>query len=215
MEFEELQALVGREPVFDSSLLLAGNVNPNYLRRQLSEWVSTGKLIQLRRGLYTLALPYRKVSPHPFLVANRLRSGSYVSLQAALAYDSLIPEHVQAVTSVTTGRPAGWETPLGRFSFRRIQPDLFFGYQRRQVQANPAQHAYVARPEKALLDLVYLQPGGDSRAYLESLRLQNLERLDVALLQRLALKTEKPKLQRAATTIAELANVYREEYGDL
>lgn len=215
MEFDQLQILVGREPLFDSSLLLAGDVNPGYLQRQLSEWVNTGKLIQLRRGLYALAPPYQKVAPHPFLVANRLRSGSYVSLQAALAYDSLIPEHVETVTSVTTGRPAHRETPLGCFRYRRVQLALFFGYERRQVQANPTQHAFVARPEKALLDLVYLQPGGDSRAYLESLRLQNLERLDCDTLQRLARCTAKPKLERAAEVITDLVQEYGVEYGPL
>lgn len=50
----------------------------------------------MRRDLY--ALPDR--NPHPFVVANRLVSGSYVSLQMALAYYHLIPEHTAVVTSV-------------------------------------------------------------------------------------------------------------------
>ena len=215
MDFEDLQALVGREPVFESGILLAGDVSPPYLRRQLSGWVTAGKLLQLRRGLYALAPPYQKVKPHPFLVANRLRSGSYVSLQASLAYDSLIPEHVEAVTSVTTARPAHWETPLGRFTYRRIQPDLFFGYQRRILSSEPTQHAFIARPEKALLDLVYLQPGGDSASYLQSLRLQNLDRLDIEILRELSRQSEKPKLQRAATIIVQLVEDYKAEYEDL
>jgi hypothetical protein len=41
------------------------------------------------------------------------------------------------------------------------------------------QKAFVATPEKALLDLVHLQPGGDAPDYLRELRLQNLDRLDV------------------------------------
>jgi hypothetical protein len=62
----------------------------------------------------------------------------------------------------------------------------------------------VATPAKALLDLVYLQPGGDERAFLASLRLQNLDRLDVEQLQRMAGQAGKPKLQRAARQIAEI-----------
>lgn len=204
MEFEELQRLVAREPVFDSSFLLVGDVNPDYLRRQLSEWVSSGKLLQLRRGLYALAPPYQKIAPHPFLVANRLRSGSYVSLQAALAYYGLIPEHVEAITSVTTARPTQWETPVGRFTYRHIQSDLFFGYRRRALSGEPVQFAFVASPEKALLDLIYLQPGGDSPAYVHSLRLQNLDVLDTNTLHKLAERTRKPKLERAAKLIATL-----------
>jgi predicted transcriptional regulator of viral defense system len=100
----------------------------------------------------------KKVRPHPFLVANRMVRGSYVSLQSALAYYSLIPEYVAVTTCVTTARPARWETPLGAYVFRDIKPDLFYGYLR--IDLGGGQHAFVASPEKALLDLVYLQPGG-------------------------------------------------------
>jgi hypothetical protein len=59
----------------------------------------------------------------------------------------------------------------------------------------------VARPEKALLDLVHFRPRGDSMAYIESLRLQNLEVLDLEQLHRFAERAGKPKLKRAATMI--------------
>lgn len=210
MFFEDLLTIVGREPVFNTGLLLAGDVNPDYLRRQLSEWVNAGKLWQLRRGLYAIAPPYQKVAPHPFLVANKLVPGSYVSLQAALSYYSLIPEHVAAVTSVTTGRPSERETPLGHFIYRHIQPDLLFGYERLQV--GHQQYAFVATPAKALLDLVYLEPEGDSRAYLESLRLQNLDLFNVEQLQQVTEQAGKPKLQRAARLIGDQVTAEADAY---
>ena len=43
------------------------------------------------------------------------------------------------------------------------------------AEVSPGQRASIATPEKALLDLVYLHPGGDNPAYLRELRLQNLE----------------------------------------
>jgi len=86
MEFSQLLEIVGDEPVFESGLLLAGEVDPSDVRRQLSRWMQTGRITQLRRELYALAPPYQKVKPHPFLVANRLVRGSYVSLQSALAH---------------------------------------------------------------------------------------------------------------------------------
>ena len=49
-----------------------------------------------------------------------------------------------------------------------------------------SQRAFVARPEKALLDLIYLHPGGDEPGYMEALRLQNLEQLDLEALHALA-----------------------------
>jgi predicted transcriptional regulator of viral defense system len=205
MVFPELIDIVGEEPVFETGLLLAGDANPREIRRQLSRWKEVGKIYQLRRGLYCLAPPFQKVKPHPFLVANRMIPASYVSLQSALAYYGMIPEHVPVTTSVTTNRPALWETPLGIFDFRHIQVDFFYGY--RLADLDEKQKAFIANPEKALLDLIYLEPGGDTLDYLVELRLGNLNRLDWQFLEHLARRTEKPKLMRAVAAIRELARV--------
>jgi predicted transcriptional regulator of viral defense system len=113
MEFSRLLEIVDDEPVFETGLLLAGEVNPANVRRQLSRWTKTGRLYQLRRGLYTLAPPSQRVRPHPFLIANHMARGSYVSLQSALAHCGLIPEIVPVTTSVTTARNGRRETSLG------------------------------------------------------------------------------------------------------
>ena len=210
MEFAQLLGIVGDEPVFESALLLAGDVDAANVRRQLSRWTKSGRVYQLRRGLYSLAPPHRKIRPHPFVVANALIRGSYVSLQAALAHYGLIPEYTPVVTSVTTGRPGRWVTPLGVFSFRHVKTDWFHGYQ--LVQVANGQRAFLAAPEKALLDLVYLEPGADAPAYLGELRLANLERLDLDALVRVAEASRSPKLRRAAQRIADMANTQGAEY---
>lgn len=208
MKWEELLRVVTDEPVFSSAILLAGDLSPNDLRRQLSRWVRAGRIIRLRRGLYTLAPPYRKVTPHPFPAANALRRGSYVSLQSALAYHGLIPEHAPAVTSITTGRPEVLETDLGTFIFRHVRKSWFGGY--RKVEVFPGQEAFLAGPEKSLLDLIYLTPGADDPDYLRELRLQGLDRLNLETLQTIARTGGRPKLLRAAEVIERLAG--EEEY---
>ena len=110
MKWNELLFLIGEEPVFSSGMLLAGRPSARQVRLQLSRWVKAGRLIQLRRGLYVLAKPWRKVEPHPFLLANSLRRGTYVSLQSALAWHGTIPEYV----------------PMPRFWYRF--PVDIFGY---------------------------------------------------------------------------------------
>jgi len=210
MEFQQLVEIVGDEPVFETGLLLAGDVDPADVRRQLSRWTKAGRTYQLRRGLYALAPPFQKVKPHPFLVANRLVRGSYVSCQSALAYYGLTPELVLVTTSVSSARPARWDTPLGGFEFRYIKTDLLRGY--RLIEVSRGQHAFVASPEKALLDLVHLQPGGDAPGYLGELRLQNLDRLDLDELARQADLADSPKLRRAAELVAELARLEASEY---
>ncbi len=205
MRFDALLALVADEPVFASALLLAGDVSAAQVRLQLSRWVKAGRLLRLRRGLYALAPTWRKVEPHPFLVANRLQRGSYVSLQSALAFYGVIPEHVPVVTSVGQGRPETLHNPLGGFQFNHLTGTLFLGYSRMEVAAR--QFAFVASPEKALLDLVYLTPGADSQDYLRELRLQSSEAMDVSTLDELARRSGKAKLVRAARLVESLFSV--------
>ncbi len=213
MKFTYLLKLIGDEPVFESSLLLAGGVDARDVRRQLSRWTEAGRLYQLRRGIYTLAPPFQKVKPHPFVIANRLARGSYVSCQSALAYYGHIPEYVPVVVSVTTARPGRWETPLGIFEFHHVKTDLLRGYQ--LIDLAGGQKAFIASPEKALLDLIHLHAGGDTPQYLRELRLQNLERLDLDEMQRLAGLTGRPKLKRAAYFVVELARVESREFETL
>jgi len=208
MEFAELLEIVGEEPVFETGLLMAGNTNSRDIRRQLSRWRQTGKIYQLRRGLYSLAPPFKKVNPHPFVVANRMLPASYVSLQSALAYYGMIPEYVPVTTSVTTKRPTYWETPIGIFNFRHIQVDFFDGDRLENI--GEGQQTFIASPEKALLDLIYLESGGDTLDYLTELRLGNLNQLDCQLLKNLAGRIEKPKLLRAVAAIQKLAGIEEE-----
>ncbi len=210
MKFVELLGLVGDEPVFTSALLRAGPASDAELRLQLARWTKLGRILQLRRGLYTLAPPYRKVEPHPFLVANYLRRGSYVSLQSALARQGIIPEAVPVTTSVTTARRERMGTPMGGYSFRHLRQSYFFGY--RQVEVARGQHAFVALPEKALLDLIYLTPRGDDESHLRELRLQAGEALDRTVLDGFADRFVGKKLRRAVATVTEILkeDVYEE-----
>jgi len=210
MKFDELLSLVADEPVFSSGLLLSGKKDARQVRLQLSRWVRSGQLLQLRRGLYALAPPWRKVEPHPFLIANRLRSGSYVSLQSALAWHGAIPEQVPVVTSVGPGRPETAATPLGIFRIQHLAEALRFGYSR--IEVAPRQYAFVASPEKALLDLVHLTPGGDSDGFLRELRLQNPAAFQRTALDDLARRSGKPKLMRASAMIVPLLD--EEEGGE-
>ncbi len=212
MEFDSLLKLVSDDPVFESSLLLAGNINPQIVRLQLSRWVNSGRIYQLRRGLYSIAPPYQKINPHPYLVANHLQKASYVSLQSALAYYGLIPEVMNITTSVSTGRPERLETPLGIYDFRHLKTDLLFGYQMINLGD---QSALVATPEKALLDLIYLQSGGSSTDYFNELRLQNLEQFDLELLKKLSEKFGTPKTLNAVKEISRIIAEETSKFEDL
>ena len=199
MQFGDLLATVRDLPVFRSSFLLAGNRDPADVRRQLARWTRAGRVVQLRRNVYLLGQPWRRIEPHPFVVANALQRPSYVSLQSALAYHGMIPEAAPVTTSVTTGRPLTCSTALGAFTFRRLGHRAFFGY--REVAVLHDQAALIATPAKALLDLVYLTPGGEAPEYLESLRLDALDAVPARDLLACARCWDKPKIRRAVAQL--------------
>jgi predicted transcriptional regulator of viral defense system len=202
MKFKELLELIGEEPIFKSSLLMAGNRSALPVRLQLSRWVSEGKILQIKRGLYVVTKPYRNKEPHPFLIANMIKKASYISLQSALEYYGIIPEYVPKITSVTTGRPKELNTKLGNFIFKHLKKELFWGYKEQEIIKGTG--VFIATPEKALLDLIYLIPDSDNLAYIEELRLQSNEKLDIELLTYYSKRFKKPKIERASYLLKKL-----------
>lgn len=201
MKFEDLIKKVAHLPSFKVGFLAAGS-SPEKIRLQISRWVNDGKVIRLHKGLYTLSEPYRKTDFQPFCIANSLKKASYVSLQSALSWHGLIPEYVPSVTCVTTDRPQTIETPIARFEFRHISDKYFWGYQ--EILLKSEQTSFIASPEKALLDILYLTPGSDNMEFLEELRLQNFDKIDISVLNEFAERFQTPKIKRAAGMIEEI-----------
>jgi predicted transcriptional regulator of viral defense system len=125
-----------------------------------------------------------------------------VSLQSALSHYGMIPEFVPVTTSITTGRPEELGTPMGRFLFRHVKKSAFFGYA--QTEISRGQPVFLASPEKALLDLLYLTTGSDSPAYLEELRFEPTDRFDWNTLRRHAERIRSRKLKRAVELISRM-----------
>ena len=199
MRFDGLLHAVNGQPVIESAMLRAFGEEPKKLAVQLSRWVKSGKLVQLRRGVYLLAKPYRHVTAPLAFVANLLATPSYVSCEYALALHGLIPERTHLVQSVTTGRTAQFDTPIGAFEYRHVAPKRFFGYAETPVEES---RALVAHPEKALLDLAYVSKEELTIPRIEQLRLQDLSRFDLGRLTDLAGRMKSPRLVRAAGNLA-------------
>ena len=64
----------------------------------------------------------------------------------------------------------------------------------------------MADPEKAILDLVYLTPGGERPEFLRELRLQNLGVIRRDVLNQYAEKSGRPKLKRAVLNLQSILN---------
>jgi len=185
-------------PIIRTEDLLIGSNNSDGMEVQLSRWTKAGKLTRLKRGTYLLAKTYRQIEPFTPYVAATLIGPSYISLHKALGHYDLIPEGVWVNTSVTTKRPARYETSLGVFQYRHIQAGLFWGY---HSVSDGHQTGFMASPEKALLDLFYFTKGRIDEDYLEGMRLQNFEVLNHNTLVQMAQRFRKPKLKRAVDVL--------------
>lgn len=201
MKFDSLLKKTSELPFFKIRFLSAGDNLPK-IRLQINRWIHDGRVIKLYKGLYTLSDTYRKVPCEPFCVANSLKAASYVSLHSALSWYGIIPEFAPTTISITTGKPQKIQTPIGRFEFRNISKKHFWGYQ--QIELNSGQTAFVAKPEKALLDLIYLTPNGDKIDFIEELRLQNFEKISRVTLRDFANKFKSPKMLRALCNIEQI-----------
>ena len=200
MQFQDLVACAANLHCFSPGMVTAGEPIDR-LRVQLSRWVQIGRVARLHKGWYTLASPYRRVTVDLFVVACLIKSGSYVSLQSALSHHGMIPEYVPETTCVTTGRPQVILTPFGRIRYRHIKPEAFWGFD--EVERGD-QSAFVARPEKALLDLVYLTAGAASRSYIAELRLADPRSLDIPVAREMADRFRSPRLTNVPGLVSEL-----------
>lgn len=208
MKWEEFINLTSGLPSIDTEFLLSGVSNPKPVKVQISRWEKAGKLIQLRRGIYLLSDAYRKTEVYDPYIASLLKKPSYISLEKALEYHGLIPEAVAVYTSVTPKRQAKFSSKVGVFLYRHIKNSLFWGYE--SVTVNK-QTAFIATPEKALLDLIYLNNIKTSSEYLEELRLQNVSKISLDRLFEYAKKFKKPGILHSAQIIRKYIQSYKEE----
>ena len=134
-----------------------------------------GELLQLRRGRYLLAPQLPNKMPHPFVLAQALQSGSYISFETALSFHGWIPESVPVTLSVLPGRRRlEVDHPtLGLFRFYPLA--LRQGYLLEAVDRHTfaGQTALVAQPLRALLDIVCLRKleVGSIRELMQSMRI--------------------------------------------
>lgn len=205
MEWERFLKITGKFPVIDTENLFAGISNPDSIEVQISRWKNAGKIIQLKRGMYLLAEPYRKIEVYEPYIAAILKRPSYISLEKALEHHNLIPEAVTIYTSVTTKRQGRFVSKAGMFDYRHIKESLFWGYKSLTVNK---QTAFIASPEKTLLDFFYVKRLKISLDYLQELRLQNVEKINIEKLFECARRFKKPKMLQVAEVIKDYSILY-------
>jgi predicted transcriptional regulator of viral defense system len=127
-------------------------------RDKISDYLRKGVIVRIKKGLYIFGEGYRNKPYSRELLANLIYGPSYISLDYALQYHGLIPERIEALTSVTTGRSRRFETPVGLFTYRKISVQAFrFGMTR--VEPGEQSAFLIAIAEKALADKIQADRG--------------------------------------------------------
>ena len=170
MKFDELLDRFNTEAWFDyASVALLFPEGDAAIRTSLYRFKKTGRLLELRRGLYAFTERHRKASLTGPSVANALYQPSYLSTLWALSLYGVIPEKAVVYTSVTPRPTKRFENSVGSFVYRSLQPALFSGFISESMMGSPVR---IATPEKALLDLMYLEEGEWTEGRMESMRFE-------------------------------------------
>jgi predicted transcriptional regulator of viral defense system len=154
----------------------------SHLLRKLER---AGLARRVRHGLWAL-----QPNPEPFSVAPYLTAPfpAYVSFWSALAHHGMIEQIPRQISVASTDRSHRAKTTLGTYVIHHLAPELFDGY------TGTPDSGYVATPEKALFDAVYLRAPAGGRLFLPELTLpENFDR-DNRLQEWLG-KIARPRLQ--------------------
>ena len=204
----ELRNQIGREEFDYQALLsaLSGYASP---RDRITSLLRSGVIVRIKKGLYIFGRDYRRRPYCRELLANLIYGPSIVSLDYALGYYGLIPERVETVTSVTSGRARRFETPAGFFTYRP-SPCLSVGA---ELTGQDDTHYLIALPERALADHIRNDRRGEGRTqkelehYLfENLRMDisEVRNLNAVLLEELAEALRSRKVRLCAALVRNL-----------
>jgi len=158
------------------------------LRVALHRLVKKGELLALSKGLYQL--PNRPIDAEA--LACELGYPAYLSLEWALAqHAGVLHQLPRSIELMTTGRTRELEMAGQLIRFHHLKNDLFWGY---RLEEN----ILVAEPEKAIIDLLYLERVGLKKLQTDEIR---WEALDLKKLMRYAKRTKKIYLIEKVRTL--------------
>jgi hypothetical protein len=150
---ERIRKLISQEE-FDYQTLLGVLTGYAHPRDKITDLLRKKVIVRVKKGLYVFGEDYRRIPYSRELLANLVFGPSYISLEYALQYYGMIPERIEAVTSVTTGRSRKFITPVGAFTYRMI-PLPAFQSGMDMVDMGDGRSFLIAVPEKALADKIY------------------------------------------------------------
>lgn len=130
--------------------------------RRLRGMEEAGIVGNLRRGLWSLdpqispfAVPHFLTAPFP----------AYVSLWSALASHGMIEQIPRQISVASLDRSRRIDTSIGTFSIHHLAGEVFGGF------TGSERSGYIAVPEKAIFDTIYVRAAAGGKAYFPELTL--------------------------------------------
>lgn len=128
--------------------------------KRLQALEGAGLVRRLRRGLWSLDPNLDPFALPPFLTAPL---PAYVSFWSALAHHGMIEQIPRQIWVASPAQPRTITTSIGNYEVHRLAPELITGF------TSSENRGYLAEPEKALFDAVYIRAAAGSRAYFPEL----------------------------------------------
>lgn len=145
------------------------NTSELVARSALSRYESRGLVEHVSNKVYINQLN-QHFSPRELV--NVLRPDSYISLESVLVERGISSQSPNVLTCVTLGYPRTFKSRSVTIVYRRISKGLYWGFEKRSTRYNEYQ---IARPEKALLDWIYLNRQEGLPTPLDEINLQFLD----------------------------------------
>ena len=146
-------------------------IKPASARVLCVRYVKKGMFVRLKNNLYVLDQNWLSLAQADFFrLANVLQVPSYVSFMSALAFYGIttqVPRDFYECAALK--RSAKYEVKGILFNFYKLKPALYFGF----VKQNDI---FIAEPEKALVDAMYLYSFGKYKMDLSSLDIGKLSK---------------------------------------
>jgi predicted transcriptional regulator of viral defense system len=167
MNYRSFEKVFKRFGIVSTSQVKATNLV--FDKNNFGRWEKQGLLIKLKNGYYAFA-DIASTQGFAHYAAGKIYKPSYISLGTALAFHGITPETTNDIASVSSLKTSTFENSLGTFSYKKIKPSLMFGYNAMEKNGFTF---FMASPEKAILDLLYLYPFYKSEEEMRNLRLND------------------------------------------
>lgn len=152
-----------------------------------NRYVGHGFLVRVKKNMYVLKERWDTASIEDrFMIANLAQVPSYISLMTALDYHEITTQVQRDLfESVAVKRTKQINVDKTVFQYTKINKDLYFGFVKQE-------DIFIATPEKAFLDAVYLMSFGRYDLDLASMDIDRLDKVQLKKMsRRFSLRTQK------------------------